>query len=153
MENGCIEWTGSTRRSGNNHYGRIYKRGSSVTGHVRYEQVTHAVYRELIGDIPQGMFVCHTCDNPLCVNPDHLWLGTHSENMIDAYKKGRVIPPPQHMFGETNPNSKLTEQQVRDIKRRLNNESSYKLAREYGVNKSTILSIANGHTWKHVNLN
>jgi hypothetical protein len=146
MDNGCIEWTGYT--NGVPPYGSIYVRGSFKTGHVRYERVHRFVYREVVGDIPQRMFVCHTCDNPLCVNPDHLWLGTHSENMKDAYRKGRVAPPKQHMFGECNPNSKLTESQVRMIKQRLSEgESSRSISRDFGVNKDTVLSIAHGKTW------
>jgi len=80
-DNGCIEWLGST-----------YKRGGH--GRLRYDYVEmlahRAAYTVWVGDIPTGMCVCHKCDNPLCINPNHLWIGTASENILDRHKKGRT---------------------------------------------------------------
>jgi DNA-binding transcriptional regulator YiaG len=79
------------------------------------------------------MFVCHKCDNPLCVNPEHLFLGTHEENMKDASRKGRLNQ------------RKLTERQVFNI--RMSNLSNQQLARKYGVWDSTIRRIRKYETW------
>lgn len=77
---GCWEWTASTGDGG---YGRI------SIGDVRH-QVTRVVWEVTFGPIPAGMLVCHSCDNPPCVRPDHLFLGTQRENMKDAGRKGRL---------------------------------------------------------------
>lgn len=77
--NGCWVWQGSKNWKG---YGQVLFRG------VRW--VIHRfMYAAYIGPIPPGMFVCHTCDNPPCCNPDHLWLGTHADNQKDMVRKGR----------------------------------------------------------------
>lgn len=96
------------------------------------------------GAIPKGMDVCHNCpdgDNPLCVNPAHLWLGTHSDNMRDMSKKGRA-----GMSG-----AKLSEDQVREIRiRRDQGERVKDLAAEFCVYIGTISEIVNYRTWKHI---
>lgn len=87
-ESGCIEWTGATVKSNgyeHHRYGRHTSGGKKRLAHrVAYERAN--------GPIPQGLEICHTCDNPLCCNPDHLFLGTHRDNMQDAIRKGRVDP-------------------------------------------------------------
>lgn len=94
------------------------------------------------GDIPDGLFVCHKCDTPCCVNPDHLFLGTHDENMRDMVNKGRGPT------GEKNPMSKLSEAQVLYI--RSSKMSQKKLAVEMGCAQSAISRIKNGLRWKHL---
>ena len=80
MPNGCLEWTGVAHKRG---YGRITINSKSVQ--------THRLAWELAnGPIPDGMFICHTCDNPPCCNPDHLWPGTNAENTADKVTKGRA---------------------------------------------------------------
>ncbi len=97
------------------------------------------------GDIPKNICVCHTCDNPACVNPQHLWLGTHSQNMEDMVRKGRIK-------GEKHPRAKLTEEQVLEIKRlyATGKYTQRKLGAMYGVNKTPIGYILNGINWKHL---
>jgi hypothetical protein len=81
---------------------------------------THRLAWEMVnGPIPEGMFICHHCDNPPCVRPDHLFCGSPSDNVRDAIQKGRIWPdgvrPLEGRFGERHPKSKLTDQQRREI--------------------------------------
>lgn len=77
----CWLWTGATRPNG---YGVIRRKGLLLSTH-RYS------YEYYVGEIPKGKIICHSCDVRLCVNPKHLWAGTSSENMVDCFKKGRMI--------------------------------------------------------------
>jgi len=93
------------------------------------------------------MVVMHLCDNPPCVNVEHLRLGTQGENMADARAKGRAKPPPPQP-GEAHPAAKLTEDLVREI--RSSTEMGTVLAVRYGVSRSQISAIRKHKTWKHV---
>ena len=88
------------------------------------------------------MVVCHQCDNRLCVRPDHLFLGTQSDNVADMVSKQRQIR------GERVGGSKMTESDVLAI--RADSRTSVVIAAEYGLHHSTVLDIKNRHTWKHV---
>jgi len=79
----CWEWTGYIRKDG---YANFWVKNKVFLAH-RFS------YLIAKGDIPRDMSVCHSCDNPKCINPDHLWLGTHAENMKDCAKKGRIVNP------------------------------------------------------------
>jgi hypothetical protein len=105
-----------------------------------------ASYLMNVGPIPDGMLVCHSCDNGMCVNPDHLWLGTHADNTNDAIRKGRANTP----HGVAKPNSKLNPEKVREIRALLatGGRSQRSIAREYGINHSTLQDLVNGITWK-----
>jgi hypothetical protein len=94
---------------------------------------------------PDALMVCHRCDNPACVNPDHLFLGTHQDNMDDMWSKGRGVK------GEEKFNSRLTEVQVRQIKIGLEAGESYgSLAKKFGVARPTVRAIKKGRTWAWV---
>jgi hypothetical protein len=94
------------------------------------------------GPIPSGMSVCHKCDAPACINVDHLFLGTHQENMADRDAKGRVPN------GERQCNAKLTDKQASEIL--TDQRHAGIVAAEYGVSRPTVLNIRAGRAWKHV---
>ena len=134
---GCWNWTLSTIGKG---YGQC---------NVRYlkERFAHRVaYRAFRGPIPDGRDVLHTCDNRLCVNPRHLFLGSKKDNAQDMKAKGR------HLYGERNTEAKLTEKQVLQIHRlyRAGGVSTYQLADMFGVIQGTIWKILQGQRWAHV---
>lgn len=142
---GCWEWTGYLSRG----YGRLRlndKRRSRVMAH-RFSWELHR------GPIPGGMLVCHHCDNPRCVRPDHLFIGTHSDNSLDSVAKGRNYKGTRaSLKGEAHPMVKLTEQQVHAIRQEYADGHSFQreIAARYGVTKTTIGQIVRRDTWKHI---
>lgn len=138
----CWEWTGARHGHG---YGRIGL-GLATQG----TDVAHRVSWELHhGPIPDGMHVLHHCDNPPCVNPRHLFLGTHADNMRDALVKGRTSLV--HHKGSKHGRAKLTEAIVRDCRRRVAaGETHTALAREFGVSVGAIQHAVARITWQHV---
>lgn len=145
-ENDCWETTLNLTKSG---YGRIWRYPKMV--------YTHRVAWELANssEIPEGMVICHKCDNPPCCNPKHLFLGTHLDNMRDSKNKGRNSHGPV-LYGEQHPLSKLSESDVAEIRRicvptpRIKSEFSITaLASKYGVAKSLIHRIVTGQSWPH----
>lgn len=133
IRNGCWEWIGGKVRGG---YGTMWLDGERINPH-RY---SYMLYR---GDITEGMFVCHTCDNPSCVNPSHLFLGTAADNNRDSAAKGRKSS------GESRYNAKLTWEAVDEIRAYLAaGATQADCSREYGVSKSAIGWIASGKHWQ-----
>lgn len=132
----CWEWRAYRMPAG---YGVFAVRH----GDVRF---AHRVSWELInGPIPAGMVVCHRCDNPPCVNPDHLFLGTIAENNADMRAKKR------HKIGERHGSAKLTEAEVQTIRRLLTSGASQRsIAARFGVGQMSISDIARGVTWRHI---
>jgi hypothetical protein len=100
------------------------------------------------GEIPENMKVLHKCDNTKCVRPDHLFLGTQEDNIKDMVSKNRQKNSPR--FGEENPMSKLTEEQVKEIRSRYVSGNGYKLAKEFGVWPMTINRIVRNVTWRTI---
>jgi len=123
---------------------RVYINGKrTMIGAHRLSYIMHH------GELDNNLFVCHTCDNPLCVNPDHLFLGTQKDNIHDAVLKGRHFHA--ELPGELNPAAKLTEPLVEGIKL-LHKEGfgTSRLARMYGVHRTTIQKIMRNKTWRDI---
>ena len=111
--------------------------------------VHHVSWEIHYGPIPDGLFVLHRCDNPRCVRPDHLFLGTNSDNMKDCSQKGRINGcTTMSWHGELSPKSKLTWDAVTDI--RTNGDSLTTLAARYGVTKGTIWKVRMNMVWSEV---
>jgi hypothetical protein len=140
-ENGCWEWT-STTKSG---YGAFESGGITMLALKSKKRGAHQVsYEAYHGKIPPGLVVRHTCDNPLCINPDHLILGTQAQNVADREVRGRR----KDINGEKIGTAKLTAEQVYEIRA---SELSYaQLAEIYNVDKSNIAAIKTGKSWKHL---
>jgi hypothetical protein len=139
----CWEWTGGTN-------GNTPITCYGVLGWGQEKIKAHRFSYELtFGKIPTGLLVCHHCDNPKCVNPNHLFLGTSKDNSDDCHKKGRA----HRESGEKRYNAKLTESDIREIRRRHipgKYGSLSALAREFGVYNTMIHSIVTRKRWKHV---
>lgn len=138
MDNNCWEWISSKNRKG---YGKFWLKTKPYYAH----RISYLIYR---GSLPYDLFVCHTCDNPSCVNPTHLYLGTAKDNYQDMKDKGRNI----NLKGSSNANSKLVESQVLKI-RELYKTGKFTvrgLAKDYKVSHGKIVSIINRKSWKHV---
>ena len=147
----CWEWMGARSTSVKKPigYGQIFHGGKRILA-------TRASFEEFVGGIPAGMFVCHRCDNPGCVNPTHLFLGTARENTLDALAKGRVglHPPPIDARGEGNGNAKLALADVEYIRQRYKpwdkEFSGGALARRFGVTRHAIYDVVRRKMWRHV---
>ena len=138
-ESGCWLWTGPVCRAG---YGKI-GRGRRNEGTAK----THRVAWELfIGAIPKDTNVLHKCDVPCCVNPNHLWLGSHADNVADKIKKGRGRSGSRK--GVENKSAKIGPSEVRSII--LDRRPQRIIATEYGISRSNVSAIQCGVTWKHL---
>jgi hypothetical protein len=134
----CWNWTGYID---NNGYGIFRINHKTLTKAHRFS------YSYYLGNIPDGLCVCHHCDNSICVNPNHLFVGTILDNNVDRNLKGRSNP----LKGDENPCSKLTSIQVSEIRKKIEyGQSCYSLAKEYGMGKTTILKIKNYESWTHI---
>lgn len=136
-EGGCWVWMGTTTSRG---YGQLISDNKKHYAH-------RASYEAFVGPIPKGKYVCHSCDNVYCVNPNHLFLGTQKENLQDMASKGRSTR------GEKNPRAKLTEMDVYVIKKVFMSKqdvSDMDIAKTYNVSRSLIQSIRTGKRWNHV---
>ena len=150
----CWLWQGGLDKQGR---GRIWTNGCLRLAH-------REVWRVINGPIQNGKLLCHICDNPQCVNPKHLYVGTQKDNVRDMMKKGRHWTTKQPVRAEKigrqnglkntwakgagNPKAKLTEQQVRFI--RADPRSTKYLVADYGVDRTTIQRIRRGASWQHL---
>lgn len=135
----CWIWEGKTNAKGYGHRGNG-RNGTGVLAHRLSWMIHH-------GEIPPDVLVCHRCDNPPCVRPDHLFLGTAEDNNRDRQRKGRTVIP----HGETHHSAHLTAADVSEI-RLLHafGARCYVLAAEYGVTRPAMSQLLLGRTWKSV---
>lgn len=133
----CWEWIGG--RGAGGRYGVVGVRGKPWLAH----RLSWLLFR---GEDPGDMCVCHKCDNTFCVNPDHLFLGSQKDNVEDMENKQRA----KHPFGAAHGRAKLTEEIVLKIRSLYPARSQRSLAKEFGVNKTSIKSIVTRTGWKHI---
>ena len=128
-EIGCWVWMGAVTNAG---YGLCHNGKKTASAH-------RVAYEAFVGKIPSGMIIAHTCDNPLCVNPNHLWLATHKENSQDMVNKKRSAN------GEKCGKSKLTDEQIKFIRK--SDLSHRKLGEMFNVSHANIGYVKRGVTW------
>lgn len=132
---GCWVWIAKLTKG----YGQ-FRFNKRLIGAHRF---SYQLYR---GEIPKGLLVCHHCDNPMCVNPDHLFLGTDGDNHKDRARKGRN----NNQNGERSPSHKLSENDVIEIFH--SDKKNADLAKQFNVSLTSIYRIKNGKKWKYLNL-
>ncbi|WP_083856625.1 helix-turn-helix domain-containing protein [Nitrolancea hollandica] len=140
-DTGCWEWTGAKNSCG---YGSLGLAGK----HWYVHRLAAMIWLGL--DPVSSLSVCHRCDIPACFNPAHQFLGTHADNIRDAYGKGRVDVP--RRYGSTNGSSKLTELEVLAIRQlyAAGGISQRALGKRYKVSRTMISNIVSGKYWKHL---
>lgn len=134
-DRGCWEWSGGRYPD---HYGFL----TDQEGRTAYAH--RLAYRTWVGPIPEGKIIRHRCDNPPCINPEHLLVGTAKDNARDRLEHG------QAMRGHSNPASRLTEENVREILS--SSETTRGLARKFGVYASTVRDVRKGRSWTHLQI-
>lgn len=155
--NECWEWTGTKHKGKRPPYGQLKINGKTTKAH----RFSYCIY---YGGVPKNKpFVCHTCDNPSCVNPFHLWAGTNKQNTRDKVRKGRQLRGKTHpaflrnsdyiLKGEDCPHSKMTWKEVDEIRfkyanRQTNGYTRDTLAEEYKISSQTIWLIISNKSWK-----
>jgi hypothetical protein len=134
-KDGCWEWTGSLNRDG---YGQLKVAGKPV-------KASRLSWELHFGPIPPGLFVCHHCDNPRCVRPDHLFLGTALHNNRDAIRKGRRPDLVPNLVAAVR---RLSDEDIAAVRQRsTTGESGRSIARSLGCHHTTINRLLNGTHW------
>ncbi len=150
-DSGCWIWCGCGSSRG-------YGKTTIASKDIRAHRLSWMIFK---GEIPDGLFVCHQCDNPSCCNPSHLFLGTQAENVIDKVTKGRQakgdthyarLHPERLARGTSHGMSKLDEDKVRQIRLEYTGTRGElgMLAKKYGVAKATVHQVVRGRLWSHV---
>lgn len=134
--NDCILWSGAKSGDG---YGTVTRGGRQYAAH-------RVAWSDKNGPIPNGKWVLHKCDKPLCVNPEHLFLGTAKENTQDCIAKNRRNTP----YGARHANAKLDESKAAEIRNSKGKVNIKDLASKYGISTSVVSNIWTWKTWKHV---
>jgi hypothetical protein len=130
-QDGCWNWNGCKKVKMK--YGCLTFRGKEVMAH----RASYMIYK---GEIPNGLWVLHTCDNPSCTNPEHLWLGNALDNQRDKLSKNR------HKV------EKLSIDQVKEIKKLLSMDVMMKrICKDFNISRTTLHSIKTGKTWRDIN--
>jgi hypothetical protein len=136
----CWPWQKTKAKNG---YGRAFL--GRENGRVVWEPAHRMSFEWHFYTVPKGKCVCHSCDNKACINPYHLFLGSHGDNMADRNEKQRQAR------GESHGVSKLNDEVVRKIRRMHGPGMGHKrIAKELGVNKTTVSRVLSGKTWRHV---
>lgn len=145
---GCWEWSAGLTVEGYGKFSLTLPRPSGLTSKQKTPQRVYIASRyswEITnGPITDGLFVCHKCDNPKCVRPDHLFLGTQKDNRVDAANKKRTA------WGERSPHAKLSEAQVQEIRTLKESVKRAELAKRFGVSTGAIDGILSGRNWRHL---
>jgi hypothetical protein len=138
---GCLLWYGCRTKAG---YGKLGVDGGEVYVHRLAYELEH-------GPIPDGLLVCHTCDTPNCINPDHLFLGTNAENLADRDAKGRGDTKSWTMLGTKHHNARLTDDDVRYIRANCTKRGDQRrMAKQFGITETNVTVIVKRRGWKHV---
>lgn len=145
---GCWEWTAGLTGEGYGKFSLTLPRPVGLTSKQKTPQRVYVASRyswEITnGPIPDGLFVCHKCDNPKCVRPDHLFLGDQKDNRVDAANKKRTA------WGERSGRAKLNNAQVREIRELSGTVSLTNIAKRYDVSIGAISGIVSGRNWRNL---
>lgn len=144
VSTGCWEFTGARNSAG---YGIVGLGGREKPN----DRAHRVVFRHFKGEIPKGFYVCHSCDNPPCCNPEHLFAGSPKDNRLDCKRKGRDQAPPvnHHLRGERHYAARFTADQVEQIRRELEEGGvANQIAKRFGVSRDAIGKIKRGERWK-----
>lgn len=139
-ESGCWIWTGGCHDRG---YGWIQSFRNGRKKVIRAHRASYEIHK---GPIPDGAFVCHHCDIPSCINPDHLYIGDYKSNAQDKVRRNRMNPAK----GERQGNSILKEWQVLYLRSSERTETIKTLSERWGISVQTLYSANEGRTWKHL---
>lgn len=139
LNTGCWLWSGPTMTGGY---------GSAYVGNYRKRGAHRVAYEIAKGEIPRGMLVCHRCDTRACINPDHLFLGTHADNSADMVAKGRARPG--LVRGGLNAKTKIAPEDIPLIRAARGAERQEDTARRFGISQVMVSRIQRKMSWAHV---